>query len=71
MSCILISELEILYVKWQLNVNTTTVLQETLYRVTDLYAGVVYISFPRDLADVHFKAKARYYTIQGTFNGTV
>ena len=31
MSCILTSRLEILYVKWQLNV-ITTVLQETFYR---------------------------------------
>ena len=60
MSCILTSGLEILYVKWQLNV-ITTVPQETFYRVTDLYTGVVDISLARDLADVHFQA--RYYII--------
>ena len=73
MSCILTSGLDILCIKWQLNV-ITTVLQGTFYRVTDLYTGVVtqvyiYTSLPRDLADVRFKA--RYNTIPRTFNGTV
>ena len=60
MSCILTSGVEILYVKGQLDV-ITTVLHETFHRVTDLYTRVVYISLPRDFADVRFKA--RYYTI--------
>ena len=61
----LTSRFEILSrVKWQLNV-ATTVLQETFYRVTDLYTSVVNIFLPRDLklSKLKYTLEARYYAI--------
>ena len=71
MSCILTSRLEILYVQLlqcskrrftveilyvqqQLNI-ITAVLQETFYRVPDLYTGVVNTFLPRDLKSLQLK----------------
>ena len=54
----------ILYVQWQVN-TFTTVLQETFYRVPDLYTTVVNIFLPRDLKSLQLKyiLEARCYAI--------
>ena len=45
---------EILYVQYQLNI-ITALLQETFYRVPDLYTGEVKIFLPRDLRSLQLK----------------
>ena len=45
---------EILYVQKRLNI-ITTLLQETFYRVPDLYTGVVNVFLPRDLKSLQLK----------------
>ena len=45
----------ILFVQYQLNIIITALLQETFYRVPDLYTGVVNIFLPRDLKSLQLK----------------